>query len=228
MQTSRPTRSKADVPSIATTGLATRILTILAAAILATGVSAATATADGDPASDILLGQRVFYPYSPPLSSALQKTLDAETAAAQRAHFPIKIALIAAPTDLGVALILFDKPQQYASFLDAEISFGTRQPLLVVMPNGYGVKGLPQAAAKAATALPRPAGPQSNDLAVAAIKAVDKLAAAAGHPIKSDGIARGGGKSSSGPSLELLVIVALAAASAAVTIIALRQRQARR
>ena len=204
------------------------MLTILAAAILASALSAARATADGDPASDILLGQRIFYPYSPPVSNALQKSLGAETAAAGRADFPIKVALIPAPTDLGAISTLFDKPQQYATFLDAEISFGSQQPLLVVMPNGYGVKGLPQASAKAVAALPRPASRQSDDLAAAAIKAVDAIAAAAGHPIESDGIAADGGNDSSGPSLELLIIAALGTAGAAVTIIALRHRQTRR
>ena len=32
------------------------------------------ALADGDPASDVLLGQSVFYPYSPPVAAGLQKT----------------------------------------------------------------------------------------------------------------------------------------------------------
>jgi hypothetical protein len=56
---------------------------VLAAALL-TGVAIAPARAlgDGDPASDVLLGENVFYPYTPPVSSALQKTLNAETAAA--------------------------------------------------------------------------------------------------------------------------------------------------
>ena len=72
------------------------------------------ARADGDPASDVLLGENVFYPYAPPVSPALQKTLNAETAAAKAAGFPLKVALIAAPVDLGVIPDLFGKPQQYA------------------------------------------------------------------------------------------------------------------
>ena len=70
-----------------------------------------------------------------------QPTLNAETAAAKRAGFPIKVALIASPVDLGVIPDLFGKPQQYADFLDQEISFQGKQPLLVVMAAGYGVAG---------------------------------------------------------------------------------------
>ena len=145
----------------------------------------AVARADGDPASDVLLGENVFYPYSPAVSAALQKTLNAETTAANRAHFPIKVALIASPADLGVVPDLFNKPQKYAQFLAQEISFQGKRPLLVVMPSGYGVQGLTPAATSAAASLQKPAGGQSNDLARAAIAAIPKLAAAAGHTIRS-------------------------------------------
>ena len=102
----------------------------------------AVARADGDPASDVLLGENVFYPYTPPTSPAIQKQLNAATAAAKRAHFPVKVALIGGPVDLGVIPSLFGKPQKYADFLDQEISFATKQPLLVVMAAGYGVEGM--------------------------------------------------------------------------------------
>ena len=155
-----------------------------AAAIVATTLMPAAALADGDPASDVLLGESVFYPYSPPVAAGLQKTLNAETAAARRAHFPIKVALIDTPADLGAIPTLFGKPQQYAAFLHQEIGlFGIKQLLLVVMPDGYGVRGLDGPATAAATTLKRPTGSASNALAQAAIAAVPKLAAASGHPI---------------------------------------------
>jgi hypothetical protein len=157
---------------------------MLALAIAATLLMPATALADGDPASDVLLGQSVFYPYSPPVTIGLQKTLNAETEAASRAHFPIKVALIDTPADLGAIPTLFGKPQQYADFLDQEISFsGTEQLLLVVMPDGYGSHGLDRSAVDAALTLKRPTGSRSNALAQAAIAAIPKLAVAAGHPI---------------------------------------------
>lgn len=67
-------------------------------------------------------------------------------------------------------------------------------------------------------------GSQSNDLARAAINAVTKLAATAGHPIKSVPAA-GPGDASNGPPVQGLIIVALAAVAAAGAIIALRRRQ---
>jgi hypothetical protein len=47
------------------------------------------ASADGDPASDVLLGENVFFPYAPPTSPALTKALNSETAAAKQAGFPL-------------------------------------------------------------------------------------------------------------------------------------------
>ena len=108
----------------------------------------------------MLLGENVFYPYTPPSPSRLQKPLNPETAAAKRAGFPIKVALIASPIDLGVIPGLFGKPQKYADFLDQEISFRGKQPLLVVMAAGYGTQGLPAAGNGGRAALPGPpAGP---------------------------------------------------------------------
>ncbi len=170
----------------------------LAVAVLAPALASTRAHADGDPASDMLLGQNVFYPFSPAVSAGLQKTLNAEAAAAGRAHFPIKVALIESPADLGAIPSLFGKPQQYATFLDQEISFAnTKDLLLVVMPSGYGVAGLPGGATSAAASLPKPAGRGSDGLAHAALLAIPKLAAAAGHPVeKAPG---GAGPGAAGP-----------------------------
>ena len=193
--------------------------------MLALSVSAllpAVAAADGDPASDVLLGENVFYPYSPPTSPAIQKQLNAETAAAKQAHFPLKVALIGAPVDLGVIPSLFGKPQKYADFLDQEISFQTKQPLLVVMAAGYGVQGVDAKTKAAAAALAKPTGTQGNELARAAIAAVPKLAAAAGHPLKGDG----GGSSSGGGGSRAILVVALAAIAiaAAAALVVVRRR----
>ena len=133
------------------------MLRSLVVALLASALLPAAVLADGDPASDVLLGENVFYPYSPPTSPALQKQLNAETAAAKQAHFPLKVALIGAPVDLGVIPSLFGKPQKYADFLDQEISFQTKQPLLVVMAAGYGVQGVDAKTKAAAAALAKPA-----------------------------------------------------------------------
>ena len=85
------------------------IVAWLLVAALAPALAPAPALADADPASDVLLGTSVFYPYSPPVSGSLQKQLNAEAAAAARAHFPIKIAVIASPVDLGALPTMFAK-----------------------------------------------------------------------------------------------------------------------
>lgn len=211
------------------TAMSSALARIIALGIVATMLVPAAARADGDPASDILLAENVFYPYSPPVATGLQKTLNTETAAASRGHFPIKVALIDTPADLGAIPTLFGKPQQYAHFLHQEISFfGTKQLLLVVMPNGYGVQGLDRSATDAAATLKRPAGSASNALAQAAITAVPKLATAAGHPIK--GVSGLPGTSESHGATELgvgaLVVVAVLASAALLTY-RHRQREAR-
>lgn len=199
-----------------------RNLKIMAAVIFAaTTLVPAPVLADGDPASDVLLGENVFYPYTPSVSPALQKTLTAETAAATRAHFPIKVALIASPVDLGVIPDLFDQPQKYADFLDQEISFQNKQLLLVVMPTGYGTQGLPTKATRATASLTKPTGRQSNDLARAAITAIPKLADAAGHPLHTDANTTTTSPSH-GSHTVLIALLALGAIAAAVAITTFR------
>jgi MYXO-CTERM domain-containing protein len=209
---------------------AARLLAGVVALVLAVSLGAcAAALADGDPASDVLLGESVFYPYTPPVSGSIEKALSAETAAAAHAGFPVKVALIASPIDLGVIPSLFGKPQQYADFLDQEISFQHKQPLLVVMAAGYGIQGMPAPAVAAVTTLKRPAGGTTNDLAQAALRALPKLAAAAGHPIRAaSGTAAAGtatATGSGGSSTPILIIVAVGAVVIAAALLALRRRR---
>jgi hypothetical protein len=202
-----------------------RLASLLAALILVGALAPSLAFADGDPASDVLLGQNVYYPYSPAVPRAVQAPLNAATAAAKKAGLPIKVALIANAVDLGVIPELFGKPQDYAKFLDKEISFQAPQPLLVVMAAGYGTQGLSAKAAAAVNALPKPKGKTSTDLAQAATTAVAKLAAADGHPIKGGpGAATGSsGGNSTTPLLIGLIVAALFVAGA---LILLRRRSA--
>jgi hypothetical protein len=195
-----------------------RTATALLAVALLTPVLAG---ADGDPASDTLLAQNVFYPYSPTVSPSLQRTLDGETSAATHAHFPIKVAIIASQLDLGVIPQLFHQPQTYAEFLEQEISYQHKQFLLVVMPSGYGVQGLGSAATLAAGSLAKPAGSRTDDLVHAAIVAVPKLAAAAGHPI---GRGVTSGSAGSGSTALIVAILALAATGTAALVIVIRRR----
>jgi hypothetical protein len=200
--------------------------TVLALAVLAAALAPTSALADGDPASDVLLGENVFYPFSPTVSPGLQRLLNAETAAAANAaRTPVKVALIHMPADLGAIPSLFAKPQEYADFLIQEISFSnSKQLLLVVMPNGYGVVGLGPTGQRAVASLKKPGG-QIDDMARAAITAVSKLAAADGHPIGT--VTAAGSGTSSTPTSAIAALVAAAAITIAATVLAIRQRRAR-
>jgi hypothetical protein len=207
--------------------LAAGLTVALALVIVLAIASPQRARADGDPASDVLLGQNVFYPYQPATSKSLMASLNSATAAAAKQHFALKVALIASPIDLGIIPQLLGKPQAYANYLDVEISFEQKQPLLVVMKDGYGVDGLSAAATAAATKLPPPAGGTPDDLAQAALTATAKLAAASGHPIA--GVSGGSGGSSGsgggGGSTVLLIVLIVAAIGTAGALIAVRRRQ---
>lgn len=184
----------------------------------------AAALADGDPASDTLLIDNVFYPYVPPTSMKLQGELNGATATAARHHVPVKVALIGSTTDLGSIPQVFGKPQEYADFLDQEISFTTKQPLLVVMSNGYGTQGLTPAAASVVASLPKPTGDTSDDLATAALTAVEKIAGAEGHPlteIRPAAAASAGGTS----AVVLFAAVALVALAATAGVITMTLRR---
>jgi hypothetical protein len=167
----------------------------------------------------------VFYPYQPAVAASLQRSLTAEAAAAKRGGFPIKIALIDSAVDLGAVPELFGQPQKYAEFLDQEITFIYKGPLLVVMPTGYGITRVPPAVAGVVATLAKPAGRQSDDLARAALTAVPKLAAAAGHALRRSAGTRSGVATGTGGSSALTaVVVALAAVACAGAVIALRWR----
>lgn len=213
-----PTRRK--IPELAAARLRSptivpRVVWILAVSVLAAMLAPSRVLADADPASDVLLLQNVFYPYNPSVSTSLQNVLNAETAAANHTGFPIKVALIDQPEDLGAIPSLFDKPQPYAQFLDQEISdVGAHAPVLVVMPDGYGIKGLPPTAIAAAASLAKPAGRDSNDLARAAIIAVKSISAAAGHPLDNihDQSNTGNGNGSTPLTVAILAVAAAVAA----------------
>jgi hypothetical protein len=164
-------------------------------------VPAAGALADADPPSDVLLVQDTYYPYSPQVSAKAVKQLDALVKTAKSRGFPIRVAIVASVSDLGAVPDLFGHPQKYAPFLENEISFNKRRPLLVVMPEGYGVE---EADAVALHGLPS-VGKTSDELAAAAIRAIPRLARAAGHTVPDvKPIVGGGTGGHGGPSVPLL------------------------
>jgi hypothetical protein len=85
--------------------------------ILACLAVCSAARADADPASDVLYTGDVFLPLSTKVSPRLARQLADATRAASAAGKPVRVALIAAPADLGGIPSLFGKPTEYARFL---------------------------------------------------------------------------------------------------------------
>jgi hypothetical protein len=148
---------------------------------LGLGWLAANARADGDPASDVLLGQSLFLPQDAGAPLAQQSELAAMLGKAQRAGLRIHVAVIASPMDLGSITALWRQPQTYSRFLGEELSIVYKGTLLVVMPNGYGLTGV--GGAPASPSALKGLGAPGSDLGSAAISAIRRLAAAAGHPL---------------------------------------------
>jgi hypothetical protein len=158
-------------------------------AILATValIAAPAALADGDPASDVLVGNTVFNPVDSGISLSAQTRLEAVLRASERSGFPIRVAMIASQSDLGTATAFWGRnPRYYAGYLGYELSELYRGQILVVMPNGFGLYGprfgphVVPAAEYAVKAIAPGAGEQ---LATAALSAIPLLARADGHPI---------------------------------------------
>jgi hypothetical protein len=126
--------------------LGRRVVLVLLVLGLALAAPSA-ALANGDPASDVLATRDVFVPgefNSAPPTGLLPSNRVAQLRALvadSRAHgYRIKVALISAPSDLGLVYQLWRQPGRYASFLGKELRsfWNYRGRLLVVMPNGYG------------------------------------------------------------------------------------------
>jgi hypothetical protein len=157
-----------------------RLAALFVVTVCLCGPSAARA--NGDPASDYLLAQNVFLPFTAKIDNNEVQRLNALLREAHKAGFTIRVAVILNPSDLGTAFSLFGKPQKYAEFLGLELSFVYRNRLLVVMPNGYGygVNGTPDPKASAVLKkLPPPRRDATKEVE-AAIVAVQQLAAAEG------------------------------------------------
>jgi hypothetical protein len=150
------------------------VLTIVSSSVLAAGLYAQPALADGDPASDVLVGQDVFLPQSETIPSQLAEQLDALARQSDQDGHTLKIALIAAPTDLGSVNSLYGQPANYARYLSLELEFVTKASVLIVMPQGVGFaragKTIP---AQQLTGLSIQSGP--NGLAETAITAIKRL-----------------------------------------------------
>jgi len=201
-------------------------LALAVPALLAT--SGSRAWADGDPASDALLVEDVFYPYQPPVPVATSKTMSEVLSELSKAGLTLRVAIIGSPLDLGELPRLFGHPEQYAQFLDREISYNQPQSLLVVMPAGFGTvaAGPPGALA----GLKVDATHRTYGLTRSAILAVELLARAIGHPIAEPRIPSASTGGGGGPPALLLfgLPAALLITAGVLALLRDRSRRARR
>jgi hypothetical protein len=163
-----------------------RLIALVAALTLL--ASPAVARADGDPASDILLGEDVFFPYAPETAPRLSDALTGLLERTRSAGYPIKVALIESEGDLGANADLFGRPLDYANLLADELrtlrhgrAGDEELHLLVVMPSGFSGSGLGARVDEALEPVRIEAAAQSDGLARAAIEAVARLASVNGH-----------------------------------------------
>jgi hypothetical protein len=186
-------------------GVQARAVVLLTALFLALP---AVAEANGDPASDILLQAKVYFP-TQRVSAEEATKLKALVQKANVKGYPIRVALIHDEADLGTVPSLLNQPQKYAEFLGPEIRFVYRGDLLVVMPTGLGVTNTDAtpAPAKAVEGMQVEAGGTPDGLAQTAEEAVTKLAAAAGHPIESTSKGGGGSGGVIGVAVAAVVIL---------------------
>src|SRR3979409_1854358 len=93
------------------------------ALLLAALTMPSAARADGDPASDVLLLQDAYLPYYPAVPKATADALNATLKQTRQKGFPLRVAVLASPNDLGSVPQFFGRPQPYAQFLESEIAF---------------------------------------------------------------------------------------------------------
>ena len=141
------------------------------------------ARADGDPASDILVGSDVYVP-----GGTTATALERAVAAVYARHLRIKVAVVATEADLGAVPELFNKPGQYARFLGSELSTFYVGPMLIVMPTGFGIYdgGRPTTAEQRVIATHDVRSSSPDDLIRAATSVVQALVGA--HALASKDI----------------------------------------
>jgi len=176
------------------------------------------ALADGDPASDYLISQQLFVSFKANLSGGDSTRLRELLDDSKQKGFPLKVAVIAGPYDLGSVPSLFGKPQKYADFLGQEDFYFFKDLLLVVMPQGYGLynHGRPVPAGDRAVIarLPRPKTAAVGPLIGYAEHAVKALAARRGITLAAASDQKG-----HGPWRDRLVIIAGVLVLAAIAVV---------
>ncbi len=198
--------------------------------LLAALTLAPLARADGDPASDYLLGQATFVPPDDGISSAYASQLEATVREAKARGYTIRVALIGRQYDMGAVTVLFRRPKQYARFLGTELSFVYKGRLLVVMPNGLAVSRDGKALPVQQEIVDRIAAPGTDgaSLASAGTDAVVRLAADAGVVVPKATLSAKGrsGPSTNGDRVKIAA-AALVAGILVAAFVLFRRRRAR-
>ena len=198
------------------------------ALLICLGAVASQARADGDPASDVLAAQTVFIPQDGAVPPAQQSQLTQLVGSATRAGFPVRVALVASRSDLGSVTALWGRPSAYARFLAQELAEVFHGTLLVVMPDGSGVARVGPGPAVALSGVPTPGS--SAALGSAAMAAVQRLAAAAGHRLQAP-LSTASGPTSARSATGVVAWLAFAVGAILIAVawtISLRQRPPRR
>jgi hypothetical protein len=97
------------------------LLAGIAAVLVVALLAAPIARADGDPASDYLLGQPTFVPPDDGVPKAYADQLNATVAEAKARGYTIRVALIGTRYDMGSVTVLYREPKRYARFLGQEL-----------------------------------------------------------------------------------------------------------
>jgi hypothetical protein len=200
-----------------------RMLLVL---VLAACVLTGSARADGDPASDYLLGTQVFIPFDLKLPPAKQRELSSFVRDTNKSGYTIRVALIGSSYDMGAVTSLWRKPRSYARFLGAELKFVYKQRLLVIMPNGFGFNWPKHPSAEEYAVLSTvPIGTGAVAMLDSAETAVRKLAAASGVKIVRAHTAAASSKGGVHSRL-FIVLAAIAGLALAVALrLALRRKR---
>jgi hypothetical protein len=193
---------------------------VVIAALLVLFSAPAVALAHGDAASHYLETGSLYAAFSDQPSEQVELQLIGLLDATQKAHYPLKVALIANESDVPDMPEMLGKPQEYAEYVVAQLKgvrVAVNAPVLVVAPSGIGLAGPQPNGAVAGIELPK--GASGDALAIAAQAAVRHLAQVSGHPLpanvppaKVPVVPQSSGTTSSGYGLGGLVPIAVFAA----------------
>ncbi|MGH2857789.1 MAG: hypothetical protein ACRDMJ_09920 [Solirubrobacteraceae bacterium] len=137
-----------------------------------------------DPASNVLISQRLFLPADTGATTAEAARLNRIITAATRAGYSIRVAIVASKSDLGPVRHLWRSPQIYARFLGRELTLTKHSTLLVASPNGFGLYQPGRTPGQDQAQLTQAPTPRATaSLTTRAAEEVQNLAAAAGHSI---------------------------------------------